>query len=140
MGKRGRKSAAELAMTPVVEIQPRPVAPDELTDEEAREWEVIVARMPGSWLTREQHPILMQFCRHTVAARRLSQLIHQAEGQEMNWEEDRWLRLQRAQAQQSAVLAGLATKMRITHQSRYGPRAAATEAQIGGDGPKPWED
>ena len=139
MGTRGRKSAAELAIAPVVHVQPRPTAPDELTDEEAAVWDGIVGRMPGGWLTREQHPLLIQYCRHTIAARRLSQLIHQAEGPEVEWDEERWLRLQRAQAQQSATLAALATKMRISHQARYGPRAAATEAQQGHEGPKPWE-
>jgi hypothetical protein len=40
MGTRGRKSAAQLAIAPqVVEIIPRPVAPGDLTDEQAAEWD-----------------------------------------------------------------------------------------------------
>ena len=76
--ERGRKSAAELAVAPVVEVEPRPVAPDELTDEEVREWQGVVIRMPGGWFTRETWPLLVQLCRHTVAARRVSQLVSQA--------------------------------------------------------------
>lgn len=140
MGARGRKSAAQLAIAPVVAVTPRPTAPDELTDEQAREWDSIISRMPGDWLKREQRALLVQYCRHTVAARRLSQLIEQAEKSDIEWDETRWLRLQRAQAQQSATLAALATKMRISHQSRYGPRAAGTEAQHGHEGPRPWEE
>ena len=40
--KRGRKSAAELAVAPVIDVEPRPVAHDKLTDEEAREWQAVV--------------------------------------------------------------------------------------------------
>ena len=78
MGKRGRKSAAELAMAPLVVIEPRPVAPSELVDEEATEWEGIVARMPATWFTRDTWPLLVQLCRHIVAARRLAQLCQEA--------------------------------------------------------------
>ncbi len=138
MGKRGRKSAAEIALAPVVGIVPRPGAPDELTDEEAVEWEAIVARMPGDWFTRETWPLLVQLCRHIVAARRVAQLVHQAE-QSDDFDMINWDRLLRAQECQSALLMSLATKMRLTQQSRYGPRAAATAARNAGDGPKPWE-
>ena len=138
MVKRGRKSAAELALAPVVEIVQRPGAPDELTDEEAREWEAIVARMPGDWFSRETWPLLVQLCRHTVAARRVAQLVHQEE-QSDDFNLAYWDRLLRAQERQSALLMSLATKMRLTQQSRYGPRAAATAARDAGGGPKPWE-
>jgi hypothetical protein len=142
MRKRGRRSAAELAVAPVTEIAPRPAAPDELTDEQAAEWEAVVSRMPGGWLTREQHPLLIQYCRHIVSARRLAQLIALAEGAEGDWDlmEDRWLRLQRAQSAQTATLSSLATKMRLSPQSRYGPRAAAANAERGFEGPAPWEE
>ena len=44
MGTRGRKSAVQLAIAPqVVEIIPRPVAPGDLTDEQADEWQAIAA-------------------------------------------------------------------------------------------------
>ncbi len=43
MGTRGRKSAAQLAIAPqIVEIVPRPVAPGDLTDEQAVEWDAVV--------------------------------------------------------------------------------------------------
>ena len=139
MGKRGRKSAAELAIAQVVEIQPRPVAPEELTEEEAREWEAIVTRMPGDWFTRATWPLLMQLCRHVVAARRVAQLIHQEE-QSDEFNVIYYDRLLRSQERQSALVASLSTKMRLTPQSRYGPRAAATAAHGADAGPRPWED
>ena len=122
MGTRGRKSAAELAIAQVVEVQPRPAAPEELADEEAREWEDIVSRMPAKWFTRATWPLLMQLCRHVVAARRVAQLIHKEE-QSDKFDLIKWDRLLRAQERQSALVASLSTKMRLTPQSRYGPRA-----------------
>ncbi len=138
MVKRGRKSAAELALAPVVEIVPRPDAPSELTDEEAREWEAIVARMPGDWFTRETWPLLVQLCRHIVAARRVSQLIYQEEESD-EFSPTPYMRLLKALNAQTAAIATASTKLRISPQSRYGPRAAATAARNAGGGPKPWE-
>ena len=137
MRKRGRKSAAELAVAPVVTVEPRATAPDELTEHEARIWDAIIASMPGDWFRAETHPLLIQYCRHSVAAWRISLLIQQTEEDEDGFDETRWLRLQRAQVQQSGALAALATKMRLSQQSRYGARAAATATQY--TGPKPWE-
>ena len=138
MGKRGRKSAAELAVASVVEIQPRPVAPSELTDEEAREWEGIVARLPGDWFTRETRPLLVQYCRHIVAVRRVAQLVHEEE-QSDDFNVAYWDRLLRTQERQTAPLGVAGDQAAVTLQSRYGPRAADTAARRGGTGPKPWE-
>ena len=35
--------------------------------------------MPATWLGVETHPLLIQFCRHAVASKRIAQLIAQAE-------------------------------------------------------------
>lgn len=122
MGIRGRKSAAELAVAPVVEVAPRPVAPDELTDEEAAEWESVVTRMPADWFGRETWPLLMQLCRHTVAARRVAQLVHQEE-QSGYFDVINYDRLLRAQERQSGLLMSLATKMRDTPGQIRGSRS-----------------
>ena len=94
--------------------------------------------LPGGWLTREQHPLLVQYCRHILSARRLAQWLARL-GTVDEFDADLWLRLQREQVAQSRALMALATKMRITHQARRSPDRAATEARNGGDGPKPWE-
>ena len=47
----------------------------ELSDEEGEEWCEIVDRLPADWFARETHALLVQYCRHVVAARRVSQLI-----------------------------------------------------------------
>jgi hypothetical protein len=77
MGTRGRKSAASLSVSLAspVETIARPDAPYDLTDEESQEWWAIVNRMPADWFPRETHALLTSFCRHTVNARRIAQLI-----------------------------------------------------------------
>jgi hypothetical protein len=140
MGKRGRKSAAELAMAPLIEIEPRPVAPDELTDEESAQWESIVARMPSKWFTKETWPLLVQLCRHIIAARRLAQLIHQAEEGDEAFLVDQWMRLLRALTGQTAIITSVSTKLRITPQSSYDAKVAGTaKGNSDGDFRKPWD-
>ena len=81
MGTRGRKSSAELSILtmPTLETIMRPDAPYDLTDEQADEWRAVVNRMPADWFPRETHGMLTQYCRHVVAARRVAQLVAQAE-------------------------------------------------------------
>jgi hypothetical protein len=136
--KRGRKSAAAMALAPVVAIEPRPVAPSELTDEEAAEWEGIVTRMPATWFGRETWPMLVQLCRHAVAARRLSQLVHQEEDSD-EFSPAYYMKLLRALAGQTAVITSISTKLRISPQSAYDKHAAGVAKRNAGDGPKPWK-
>ena len=128
-----RKSAAELAVAPqVVSVVPRPVAPSELTDEQAAEWEAVVSRLPADWFPRETHGLLAQYCRHVVEARRIAQLIERQEGYDIK-EYDMLLKMQEREGR---ALSSLATRMRITQQSQWSEQKGK-----GGDKPdrKPWE-
>ena len=51
-----------------------------------------------------------------------------------------WQNLQKQLGEVSGRVATLATKLRLTPQSRYGARAADTAARNEAVGPKPWED
>ena len=75
---RGRKSAGALTLTVVtgdVEVVRRPEPPTELTREQAAEWRAVVDRLPADWFARETHGLLVQYCRHVVAARRVAELV-----------------------------------------------------------------
>ncbi len=48
-------------------------------------------------------------------------------------------RLSAMAERQSKALAMLATKLRLTQQSRYAPHVAARAAGKAGDGVKPWQ-
>jgi hypothetical protein len=43
------------------------------------------------------------------------------------------------QEAESKAVAALATRLRLTHQSRYTPHGAAAAGRKNYDGPKPWE-
>ena len=136
MTKRGRKSVASLALRPVtpVETTPRPAPPHELSDEEAEEWRAVVDRLPADWFARETHALLIQYCRHVVTARRIRQLITKLEAEEDFSLKD-WAEALKMQQRESAILASLATKMRISQQATY------DKSRKKGDGgsAKPWD-
>lgn len=125
MGERGRKSAQSLAIaevTPVETIE-RPDAPYDLTDAEAEIWWGVVNRLPGDWFPIETHPLLAQYCRHVVNARRVAQFIENMSNSEGGFDLSEYDRLLRMQERESRCLSSLATKMRISQQSTTNHRA-----------------
>ena len=141
MGERGPKSAEELMVTASsAALVQRMEPPDELwRDEECAVWRQVVEALPADWFSPADAPLLVQYCRHVVQARRVAQLIRQMEHTSAPLDLDAWTRLMRAQDAQSAAVARLATKMRLSQQSRYGARAAHTAARRGTRGKAPWE-
>src|SRR5262245_21682536 len=114
-----RKSAAARSITPLGE-NPRPDPPAELTERQAREWREVVARMPVEWFGRETHGLLTQYCRHIALADKLAAEIEKAEGQEL-------LAFARLQQNESAAIANLALKMRLSQLSSYDNKNRKTQ-------------
>src|SRR5947208_2872573 len=75
MRQRGRKSPSALAVVPLGTI-PRQRAPSELTCEETKVWDAVVAAESADWFNGSTRPLLAQFCRHVVAARRVAAMIN----------------------------------------------------------------
>jgi hypothetical protein len=116
MRQRGRKGSAQLEVACAVAVVTRPDAPLDLTPEETDEWRAIVDGMPADWFQRETWPLLAQYCRHTVAARRVGQLLDaEMAGQEIDLA--RLDKLLAAQARESGALKALAASMRLAQQS-----------------------
>ena len=137
--KRGRKSAAELN-TPrpqSIEAYSRQPLPPELRDEEAETFITIVNSCPGGWFEVASVPLLVQYCRHTVQARRVAELLERAVGQpETQWEY--YAALLKQQRAESHALATLATKLRLTPASRRNDRGNLRSIAAPA-GPPPWE-
>ena len=138
MESRGRKSAASLATVQqngITAIQ-RPLAPDELSDEQAREWRSVVNRMPADWFPRETHAMLIQYCRHVVSARRVSELIESLVSGET--ESEKWIddydKLLKMQEREGRAMSSLATRMRISQHAQYQPRKSEGAKQE-----RPWK-
>lgn len=136
--KRGRPSAASLMTlanpADALEIVERQKPPHDLTDEEIEVWHAVVSTMPADWFDRATVPILGQYCRHVVQARRLAELIENATSDPGLCIKD-YDRLLKMQQRESGAITSLATKMRITQQSTTNHRGnKKTQASR-----KPWE-
>ena len=135
MGKRGKKSSADLAIIPsdnVIAI-PRADPPGELTKEQAVEWMKVTTRMPADHFPAETHCYLVQLCRCIVEARRIAQLIDAlVDGDEFSISQYDYLL--KMQERESRNMSSLGTRMRLTQQTtqdRQHKNPVVT--------PKPWE-
>jgi hypothetical protein len=134
MKQRGRKSSASLSVVAAIPNY-RPEPPPELGPEEAAVWRFTVAAMRPDWFGGETHPLLAQYCRHVVIARTLANAITATTAKSDMVMLDRLNRLLAMQARETAAIAKLATRMRMTQQAT---RNSKTVANVN-PGPKPWE-
>lgn len=95
----------------------------------------MISSEAADWIPRGAFGSLVQYCRHVVAARRVAQMIEASDGLSVE-DYDRLLKMQE---RESRALSSLATRLRLTPQSRYTPGRAATKGSTGGQKRKPWE-
>lgn len=138
-----RKSTAALTTPKVVSrlADHRPPPPDDLDPEPAAEWRRVVRTMPADWFKSEAFGVLAALCCHSVTARRLSNLV---ETFELAWTSEdgglaRYDHLLRLRQRETKSVAMLATRLRLTPQSRYTTGSAATAAARDNGGPRPWD-
>jgi hypothetical protein len=134
MTQRGRKSAAALSVARVVHVEPRPVAPSDLTDEQAREWDAVVSRMAADHFSRERWALLAQYCRHVVAARRVAQLIARCEEAD-SLDVGEYDQLLKMQEREGRALSSLATRLRLTPAAVQDRRKSAAGSTV----EPPWQ-
>ncbi len=141
MGARGRKSAAELATitSTGIAVTRRPEPPAHLGDDAAEIWRSITNSLPADWFSPGTLPLLEALCGLTVSQRCTLRALQVAERGGDDFDRESWEKLQKQLGEVSGRIATLATRMRLTPQSRYGARGADTAARSVGDGPKPWE-
>lgn len=142
MKQPGRRSAAahEVVLSGPVTLMERPEPPLHLTPEETDEWNAVVGSMPADWFKRETHPLLEQYCRHAVNARRIGDLIDQAMGSDP-LDVAQIKELLKMQASQTTSMKTLAASMRIAQQSSYSARGAAGgKDKSVGTMKRPWND
>jgi len=85
--------------------------------------------------------MLKDYCRHRAAADKITGVINlfkadwlkNAEGSK------RYAMLLKMRDLEARGAAGMATKLRLTNQSRYTPQAAGTAARANPTVPPPWE-
>jgi len=141
--KRGRRSSASLTVVPaLVGAVPRHRAPSELSKEQAGIWNAVVAAEPADWFSGSTRPLLVQFCRHIIAARRVAEMVATLEAEiaaKSAEQSERpavmlstvktFDRLQKMQERESRAIASLATKMRVSQQSTTNHRGNKIEGK-----------
>jgi hypothetical protein len=138
-----RKSAASLSVISG-SLDQRPDAPADLTDAEAEVWERTVSHEAADVFgTAALQQMLKDYCRHVIAAERLGKVIegHMAggavDGETVSLKDlDCLLKMR---DRETKAIADKATKLRLTNQSRYTPKAAATAQKNAGQADKPWQ-
>jgi hypothetical protein len=83
--------------------------------------------------------LLEALCGLTVSQQLTLRSLQRLERGGDDFDRDDWVVLLNQLGTLSGRIATLATKMRLTPQSRYGARGAATAGQLLPDGPKPWD-
>jgi hypothetical protein len=129
MQQRGRKSAASLSVVAGT-IDGRPKPPSDLTKEQAEIWNRVVAsEAVDVFKTATVQRLLADYCRHSVAVEKLTKIVDGAMNDpqaEISLEDlDRLLKMRE---RETRACLSIATKLRLTNQSRYQPSTAAVKA------------
>jgi hypothetical protein len=142
MEQRGIKSVAALA-TAVVHLPGRwPEPPKGMSEAQQGAWKAIVATKPADWFGPDTYPLLVEYIR---AAEQADVLARELQEFDPEWLRDedglkRYDRLSKLQDAKAGSLARLATKMRLSQQSRYATKVAHTAAErAGSSAAKPWQ-
>lgn len=128
-----RKSEEANVTVAVNNSKNRPAPPSHLTAEERAVWKAVVDAKTADWFTPENFPLLELYCQNVVLSRRLAK--------ELTFKLDPKMFTMKNMIEKT--IANLATKMRLTQQSRWQPHGAARKANQGGvdaDGNLPWSD
>lgn len=127
-----RKSIEHLTLVPPTTSEPIPLAPvpGELSPAEAKLWTQVVESKPADWFGADSWPVLREYVRAAVMCDHLATVIAGAS-------RDQLKRALDMRDRESRRAVSLATKLRLTQQSKYDPRGAATADRRAG-GKRPW--
>ena len=140
MKQRGRKSTAKLAVLESP-IEQRPAPPDSLSESQKAMWVEVVKSKPHDWFDAGSIPLLVEYCRVRES---LDILAKEANAADPEWlktdaglkrHTDLWAAIDQKQGR----MAQLAMKMRLTQQSRYDKRVAATAAAKAASNKRIWQ-
>lgn len=128
-----RRSVAAQTTVPIPKLPALPPAPDGLSEPERRLWVKVVESKPVDWFGGDSLPLLTEYIRAACMCDDLAREIAGAlRGDPRTLK--RLLSMRDTEARRAGILA---TKLRLTLQSRYGPRKAAAEDGKA-NGRRPW--
>jgi hypothetical protein len=139
----GRKSTASLTVVKTVPLDQRQQAPSFLTARQREIWKSVVDSKAADYFSNDTKPLLVAYVKAVEAHELLSVRV---ESFDMDMLADmdgiKLLdRLQAMQERQGRLFQSLATRMRLTQQSRYQNTTAAIKGKSGAStvGVRPWD-
>jgi hypothetical protein len=130
-----RKSTAALSVVRGAPTDTWMPPPPDLTATEQELWNRVVRSKPADWFSDDSAPLLAEYVRSAVACDRLAAWVEMAFN---DGDADSLKAALDMRDKESRRTANLATKLRLTQQSRYTPQAAAT-ANRSVTGRRPWQ-
>jgi hypothetical protein len=117
-------------------------APSELTDGQADVWRRVVGSMPGDFMTKAAHPILIEYCRHVCRARLLEQQIaaFEVEWTRVDGGLERLDRMLSMAERETRAITACARALRLTPQSQIYAAKAGRRIANHIEGPRPWDE
>lgn len=121
----------------------RPEPPERLSEAGAEIWRAVVSSKLHDWFTRDTLHLLEAYCHAVVSHRLISAGVNGFTEEHMSEEKGLALydKLTRMQERQARVMATIATKLRMTQQSRYVPHVAGRASARANKvvGARPWD-
>lgn len=154
MREGGRISAAALRADTVLIPGVREPAPDDLEPDAAALWNAVIARLPADWFTTENKPLFKAYCRHATYAdyfaKQATALRATIESLEASGTKaaakklpklrERFITAHKMHAFEIEHATSVATKLRLTNQSRYVRQTAGNKARSeSASNPPPWQ-
>jgi len=129
-----RKSVSSLNVVPITTADSRLPPPDSMTARQKEIWRGIVQGKPSGWFSAAALPLLESYVRSISSYEHVSRLVETAQvGKTDLMELNRLFIMQERLAR---LFMSLATKMRLTQQSKYQARSAANTDT----GKRPWDE
>jgi hypothetical protein len=132
MSRQSAEAASVVALVPGT----RAPVPAELSEAEAAIWRDVVDSKPAEWFGPDSLPVLKEYCRAADMCDRLVPLVEKAmasgKGKDI-------VEILAVRNKEATRVAALATKLRLTQQSRYTPQASATANRKVAGGKRPWD-
>ena len=138
MQQRGRQNQFAAQVVSLRPLTPRPEPPEELNEEQAQIWRSLIASMPGDWFRAECESLIVALCRHVSYSRAIGARLNALNLRSVE-DMSRFAELAKLHKNETQAIASLATKLRLTPQSRYNALNANTAARNAPPSRKPWD-
>lgn len=142
MKGRGKTSLADNALVVTGAFGKRPDPPAGLTERQNEIWRAIVASEEVNFFSSEAlRRLLVDYCRHSESAEKLSDILDTFKAYSLMDDTSmaRYRLLVRTRDVETRATLTIATKLRLTNQSRYTPHGAEGAARRALKGARPWE-